>query len=517
MAAYRLLIDVLHRVPRFTFTLQPASNTFSLQYNSQYMQRANRTAVKKIFFFEFKALLLFVAVILLLGATLLLTIVITWICQCCSKQSASVKSRRRVRQLSLVLFIISVICFLCLGICLFGNEHLNRSITNSVIAADDISRNLLFAESQCNSLNKTRINSMKLVDTLSTAVENAVERTTGINKTALHELETMLDSLSQKIDLLGSSLAVIKSPLSKNSFIEQSTLYTQRIELERWVLCATLLSIMLVVLFAGVIGFCRQSKKGAVIFSGLGFAIFIVGWLLLAIILPACMALADFCAGGTQFIRQHLPNETMDLFEFYRKCDPVPSHSNVPADLQMDKLSRQLSDIQAIEQQKLVAQIGVLFNHSQEADEVSFSAAAGVDPKYPDNFQLSEQVHLINNDLTHSLKTVGALETTLACYTYHNDVVVMERGFCQDGIIGASILLYCLILLEIFLFALLLIVSKSWHLFARLPSDYVEVDEEDPFFPRGNDSNIPVDIYGSHVLNPRTRFVNSLYVASIVF
>lgn len=42
------------------------------------------------------------------------------------------------------------------------------------------------------------------------------------------------------------------------------------------------------------------------------------------------------------------------------------------------------------------------------------------------------------------------------------------------------------------------------------PSDYLEVDEEDPFFPRGNDSTIPVDIYGSHVLNPRTRFANSL-------
>ncbi|KIH58623.1 hypothetical protein ANCDUO_11167 [Ancylostoma duodenale] len=38
-----------------------------------------------------------------------------------------------------------------------------------------------------------------------------------------------------------------------------------------------------------------------------------------------------------------------------------------------------------------------------------------------------------------------------------------------------------------------------------IPSDYVEVDEDDPFFPRTNDSMIPVDIYGTHVFNPRTR------------
>lgn len=43
---------------------------------------------------------------------------------------------------------------------------------------------------------------------------------------------------------------------------------------------------MLIVLFVGVIAFCRQSKKGTVMFSGLGFAIFIVGWLLFATILP---------------------------------------------------------------------------------------------------------------------------------------------------------------------------------------------------------------------------------------
>ena len=37
------------------------------------------------------------------------------------------------------------------------------------------------------------------------------------------------------------------------------------------------------------------------------------------------------------------------------------------------------------------------------------------------------------------------------------------------------------------------------------PNDYIEVDEQDPFFPPGNDSMIPVDIYGTHVFNPRTR------------
>ncbi|OZC10412.1 hypothetical protein X798_02455 [Onchocerca flexuosa] len=438
--ASEVLIKILRSIPRFTFDFQPAPKIFTLQFDSYYVQ----------------SLFVFVGIILLIGAALLLTITITWICQCCTRQDTNMKSRRRVRQLSLVLFIISVICFFCLGICLFGNEHVNRSIMNSITSAEDISRNLLLADSQ-----------------------------------ALHEFITVLDSMSQKVDSLGMDLTFLRKVLSGNLFVERSSLYTQRIELERWVLCATLLSIMLIVLFAGVIAFCRQSRKGAVVFSGLGFAIFIVGWLVLTAIFPTSVAFVDFCADGNHFIREYMSNETIALFEFYRKCNPATNQDNLPSITNVDKISKQLSDIHEMSQ-KFDLRIKAIFNNSRESIE------------------LSKEVKTINDGMTVALKSIGALETTVECYTYHNDLLIMERSFCVDGIIGSSILLYCLILLEIFLFSLLLIVSKSWHLFARLPSDYVEVDEEDPFFPRGNDSTIPVDIYGSHVLNPRTRFANSL-------
>ncbi|VDO39330.1 unnamed protein product [Onchocerca flexuosa] len=367
------------------------------------------------------------------------------------------KSRRRVRQLSLVLFIISVICFFCLGICLFGNEHVNRSIMNSITSAEDISRNLLLADSQSVSLNDYCLKTVKQIDTLSAAVESAAEKTTDLNRTALHEFITVLDSMSQKVDSLGMDLTFLRKVLSGNLFVERSSLYTQRIELERWVLCATLLSIMLIVLFAGVIAFCRQSRKGAVVFSGLGFAIFIVGWLVLTAIFPTSVAFVDFCADGNHFIREYMSNETIALFEFYRKCNPATNQDNLPSITNVDKISKQLSDIHEMSQ-KFDLRIKAIFNNSRESIE------------------LSKEVKTINDGMTVALKSIGALETTVECYTYHNDLLIMERSFCVDG----------------------------------MPSDYVEVDEEDPFFPRGNDSTIPVDIYGSHVLNPRTRFANSL-------
>lgn len=48
-------------------------------------------------------------------------------------------------------------------------------------------------------------------------------------------------------------------------------------------------------------------------------------------------------------------------------------------------------------------------------------------------FQLSEQIKIINDGMTLALKSIGALETTVTCYTYHNDMIIMERSFCVDG------------------------------------------------------------------------------------
>ncbi|VDK18762.1 unnamed protein product, partial [Anisakis simplex] len=400
---------------------------------------------------------------------------------------------RRIGRLRCCLYVlysrsICVYFSFCLGFCLFGNEHLNRAVTASINGIDDVARNFKLAVAQCNNLNDTRLNASKHVDSLSASIRKEADKSPSINKTLLNEAEAVITALNEKIDEVGVDLSQVKSVLSGVTFLEQVKIYSERIELERWILCVTLLSIMLIVLFAGVIAFCRQSKKGAVVFSGLGFAIFIVGWMLLAVILPATVSLSDFCMDGDHFIGSHLSNETIETLKFYRKCDPKPTHDNVPSTLAVNQISEQLSKIQDI-QQTLNTYIHKLFNESAE---------------------LTNGTRLVDDDIKRSLRGIGALETTVACYAYHGDVNVMQNGVCNNAVIGAAILTFCLFLLGAFMFALLLIVSKSWHLFTRLPSDYVEVDDEDPFFPRANDSTIPVDIYGTHVYNPRTRFANSL-------
>ncbi|VDN56253.1 unnamed protein product [Dracunculus medinensis] len=460
--------------------------------------------------FCFQSIMFFAAFTILIGGLLLLTIIITWICQCCKVVNTSVKSRKRVRQLSSLLFAISIFCFFFLGFCLFGNEFVNRGITSSIASANDIIQNFKLASAQCNRLNDTRIRMRDHMVLLRTIMQEEVRKHTAINKTAFNDVENWVNSSIERIETFNYDVDHIRNLLLGTIFIEKAKVYSNRIELERqviqfsiffevndgnfrWILCTILLSIMFVVLFAGIIGFCRRSKKGAIVFSGLGLTVFIVGWLLFSTVFPATVSLADFCADGGNFIRKHLSNDSVDILNFYRKCDPQSTYDNIPLPLKAENITVKLSAIQSL-QRTIELTLKNIFNESFKA---FFS------------FQIEDVLNYLDDDISRSLRGFGAFSSTVACYTYHYDFEIMKQGFCVDGIIGASILTLSLFFLGFFMFTLLLIVSKSWHLFARLPSDYIEVDEEDPFFPRTNDSTIPVDIYGTHVYNPRTRLANS--------
>ncbi|CAJ0609120.1 unnamed protein product [Cylicocyclus nassatus] len=413
---------------------------------------------------------------------LLLTIVITWVCQCCSHEETAGKSRRKVRRLSTVLFILSVLCFIFLGLCLFGNEHINRGVTKSLNGLADVNRGFKLAIAQTDSLNDTCQNASLHIKNLEEIVHQK-SKASGINGTLVTQVDTVLTYITDGMDSVRDKLNTLQKTLTEVSFLESAEIYGERIELERWMLCVTLLSIMMCVLFAGVISFCRQSKKGAVVFSGLGIVIFLVVWTLFCLVLPLTVALVDFCSSGGHFIRSRVSHQMLNAMEFYQMCDARPTHDNVPPIMGATNISDTLTSFQT-NRTRLDSLLDVTFKHDPS---VSNSSA------------------FVADDTIRALKGIGALESTLACYAYRESVRAMHTGICNQAIIGSSVLTFCLLSLGLFLFTLLVIVSRSWNLFTRLPSDYVEVDEDDPFFPRTNDSMIPVDIYGTHVFNPRTR------------
>ncbi|KAH7698692.1 Protein TTYH-1 c, partial [Aphelenchoides avenae] len=132
MAFVPTLMRWLHDIPHLSLRFKPIQETFNLDINGHYVQ----------------SLVVLSGISLALALLLLLIIVITWICQCCLRKSNTVRSRRRVRQLSTVLFILSVICFLLLGTCLYGNDHINKGVNSAVAGLSDVNHNVKLAVAQ---------------------------------------------------------------------------------------------------------------------------------------------------------------------------------------------------------------------------------------------------------------------------------------------------------------------------------------------------------------------------------
>uniref|UniRef100_A0A1I7SYG9 Protein tweety homolog n=1 Tax=Caenorhabditis tropicalis TaxID=1561998 RepID=A0A1I7SYG9_9PELO len=424
------------------------------------------------------------ALIACLGAAvsllLLVTIIIVWICQACRKNETTGKTRRRVRRLSTVLFIISVLCFFMLGICLFANEHVNRGMSISINSVINTKKSYQISMAQIDQFQEAALNTTVHLKNLEDTVH--VESMKTKNATIVQQIDQILTNITDEIDIIAKNGKLFQAKHDDDiGTLENVRKFLSLYESERWAFLVILLSITMCVLFTGVVAFCKQSKKGAVVFSAIGFFIFVVVWLLISVSLPVTIALADFCRDGDQVTRKNLGN-LYETVQFYNTCVPVTTHDNLP--LPIASHVALLNNIPASKSQL------------DRLMEVAFNSSAAI----------TNSSSAVGDDITKLLKLAGAVSSSSSCYVFHDDVVNFYYGTCNQSVAGMSIYLMSILLLGLLLFTLLIVVSKTWNLFSRLPHEYVEVDEDDPFFPRGqNDSTIPVDIYGTHVYNPRTR------------
>uniref|UniRef100_A0A7E4VSD5 Protein tweety homolog n=1 Tax=Panagrellus redivivus TaxID=6233 RepID=A0A7E4VSD5_PANRE len=465
------VVNLLHKIPHVDFHFRRTSDAFSYDYSSPYAQ----------------AIAIFAALTALIGLLLLLIIVFTWICQCCRHKDTTVRSRNGARNLTVVLFILSVLCFGLLAASLYGNERLNRSIGKTTNSLDNVHRSLKLAEVQSSLLTSTQQSAQAHVDELVKLIDQKTRESTNINKTLLDEVDGELTSVSDKFEDVQSQLEHLNLELTDSKKLKRTQTYINRFEFDRSALYITLPAIVITVLFIGVISFCRKSRKGSIVFSALGVVTFFVTWALIAIVVPLSIAHADLCSTHDEFVKTHLRHEVYNAYNFYRTCEPSESHKSVPTNLPVNTINDRFTEIQAGEA-KLVGQLNTLFNNSADVSAI---------------------MRNIEKDISESFKNVGAIEFTLSCYALHDDVTGINDGICYDAVIGSIIMLATTLLSGIFMFILLIVVSQTWYMFNRLPNDYMEVNEEDPFYPRQQDTVIPADIYGTHVFNHRTRFTPS--------
>uniref|UniRef100_A0A0N4ZB65 Protein tweety homolog n=1 Tax=Parastrongyloides trichosuri TaxID=131310 RepID=A0A0N4ZB65_PARTI len=465
------IANLLHTMPHINFAMKYVNPAFDVDFHGDYLQ----------------SLVLYCLIILVVALCFLFIIGVVWVCACVTRKKEHGRTSKKAMRLAVLLFFIALICFGLLGVSLAGNELINRGIRQSSTGMSNINRDLKQALNQVTEMNSTRSLAYQHVDNLIALVHKKINDKQFKNDSEIDRIDRLLTNLSDGIEGITEISTRLSGTLKNVKFLEKVKLYGDRIEFERWVIFIVLLVIMVFVLFLGIISFCRKSKKGAVAFSAMGIIIFLLSFILLSIVFPATVAYVDFCVDGNAYINEHVTEDMISAINFYSKCEMEPENGNHPKVFELDKMSEVVEKLR----------------------DSQFKLFTILSNNFPDDLEIGEKGKLINIDFSLILQNVGSLETSLSCHTFSNNVEDLKNGFCEEGLIGSFILLLGLILLSFTLWILLLIISKSWNVFSRLATDYVEVDEDDPFFPRTND-NIPVDIYGTHVFNPRTRFANSM-------
>uniref|UniRef100_A0A914MMS2 Protein tweety homolog n=1 Tax=Meloidogyne incognita TaxID=6306 RepID=A0A914MMS2_MELIC len=469
------LLILIHNLPHFDFRFNRLRHDtpFDIDPNGEYMQ----------------SLVVFCAFGLALALLFLLATVIVWVAQCCFAHRSNGpqrNSRKRIDRLSLALFVVSILCFSLMGACLFGNEIFNKSVQSSLDGLGHLNDGLRRAAIQTQKLNHSQWQLSEHVDELTILIERKSREHKNINQTQIREADALLTELSDKIDELKQQLTRTSIILFDTHFLDNTKRNAERIEFERWLLCLILQLIMCAVLFAGVIAFCRQSRKGAIIFSGLGLVIFLVSWLLFSAVFPLTVSHADFCSDGRTFLRSRLNDELLDLTNFYSECAP---DEGLPPSL---TLLSQLAKDQAGAEQRLGTLLARMFEKEKEIDKKENDKA------------FDSILQLTQSEIISSSKHLGALHFALQCGQLHKDVFTLRVGMCRHAFLGSVLISAGLFLLGLTLFVLLLLVAKSWYMFSRLPNDYLEVGEEDQFSPRIHDT-MPDNIYDTNLFNPRAR------------
>lgn len=127
---------------------------------------------------------------------------------------------------------------------------------------------------------------------------------------------------------------------------------------------------------------------------------------------PITIAHADLCASREEFIRSHLRPDFYKAYLFYKSCKVTEEHKSIPPEIPLEEMSKTFATIQAGEA-KLVNLLNALFNSSAE---------------------VTEAVQKIANDVADSYKKIGAIESSLSCYSLHDDVADVHRGICHDAV-----------------------------------------------------------------------------------
>lgn len=165
-----------------------------------------------------------------IGALFLFCLVIIWIGSCCTSKGANY-SRKSIRNLTITLFLLNVVCFLLLAACLYGNDYLNRSIITRVTPQlKELNNNLQTANNKLSELGQNNISVD--ISQLQTLVEEKARQTT-VNQTLINQINREFDKIINYWKELRQNVEISQKSLFGLNKLDNALRSANRWEFER--------------------------------------------------------------------------------------------------------------------------------------------------------------------------------------------------------------------------------------------------------------------------------------------
>uniref|UniRef100_T1JN26 Protein tweety homolog n=1 Tax=Strigamia maritima TaxID=126957 RepID=T1JN26_STRMM len=237
---------------------------------------------------------------------------------------------------------------------------------------------------------------------------------------------------------------------------------THQVEVIRWPSTMAVLSVFALFCIILIIGICRNSRSTLIAFTVLGLLAVILNWLLVSVYVSSCVALGDLCVGPDALIYNQAGN-VLDktIVNYYMDC---PDGRENPFTKAIGQGQQNVDNVES--KLQFIARNAKSF--------------------YPE-ILLNQVINSLRSHLEVTERVLANLSALLDCKDMHKQYERAVVSICTPTLNGAAFMLIAAAGAGLAFILLIWISAHTWMYIRKrvvcAESDYVQVDEQDPFLP----------------------------------
>lgn len=428
---------------------------------------------------QYRESLVFWVAIPVLWLLLTLLLFLLYFCyRCCQRD---VEKKQKVPCLKWTMAILAILACGAVGVGFYGNEEVNNGVNHFSESAgharSTLNRMGLQMDALQENINKTaRIG----IDGLKSVFKAHPE----LNKSLHIELNTLTErALQYAKDILVNVIDINRR--ANRVDLSSMVRYTKEYNFFRWIGMILLFAWMMLLCLILLLGISRSSKCTLLMFCTFGIFTLVLCWICAGIHLGLSVGLGDFCMSPeAPFERFGGQQVEKDIVRYYIHCNITIAPN--PFKEALKSASTNLRE-----------------------SNNTLDKALDIAHKFISKDELHKHVEDVRGAYDNCVGVIMHLTALVECLNLHKDYVDGIEGVCYQTLQGTVFILLSAAITGLLITVLVLMASNAWRHFSRKreAKGYAEVDDDDPFLPRPDNTSPSYYSFARGHREPRSEHV----------